>query len=187
MIAVEVIRNRTFVAGVELVAELLFNGREHRFGGPAVAHEQVLDAGTGAVLTQGFLLTEDLADSMYGVIRLFLGDERVQAHREMRFRRKPSTYAQAVPNLFLAVDGAFEPGERNVIDFGIAAPDGAARDGNLELARQVVELRICRELVRDLHCKRSGIKKLLAVNPSQWAARDAPHRRTRPWAKGRSP
>ncbi len=49
-------------AGIELVAELLFDGGEHRLGGPAVTHEEVLDAGAGAVLAQVGLLFEDAND-----------------------------------------------------------------------------------------------------------------------------
>ena len=59
VVAVDVVGDDVVVdgAGVEFVAELFFEGGEEGLGGPAVAHEEVLDAGAGAVFAKlGLLL-----------------------------------------------------------------------------------------------------------------------------------
>ena len=45
---------------IEFEAEFGFEGGEEGLGGPAVAHEEVLDAGAGAVFAELLLLAEDV-------------------------------------------------------------------------------------------------------------------------------
>ena len=61
VVAIDVVGNHVLVdrRGIEFVAKLGFDGLEHGLGGPAVAHEEVLDARAGAVLAQLGLLLED--------------------------------------------------------------------------------------------------------------------------------
>ena len=45
-------------------------------------------------------------------------------------------------------------GKANVVDLGISAPDAAPGDRDLELARQIVEIRVAGQQPRDLHRQR---------------------------------
>ena len=154
VVAIHVLRDRPFVARIELEPDLLLHRGQHALRSPAVLHKQVLDARMGAALPQRLLLAEDLAYRLHRRIGLVLRHKRIQADGEMRLGRKPSTHTQAIANLFLAVLDALQRGQANVIDLRITAPNGASRHGDLELARQVVELRVRRQLVCDLHRQR---------------------------------
>ena len=70
VVAVDVVRDDVVSDGawVELVTELLFERGEEGLGGPAEAHEEVLDARAGAVLAKLRLLAEDLT-SLHGLPR----------------------------------------------------------------------------------------------------------------------
>ena len=51
-----------------------------------------------------------------------------------------ATNPKTVPNLLLPVLDALECSEPDIVDLGIRAPDRAARDGDLELAREIDEV-----------------------------------------------
>jgi len=79
--------------GVELIAELLFEGCEEGLWGPAVAHKEVLDAGTGAVLAELGLLFEDAdygGDDFEGLI---LWDEGRDTLGDVRLCGEATAYA----------------------------------------------------------------------------------------------
>ncbi len=141
--------------GIELVAELLFEGDEEGLGGPAVAHEEVLDAGAGAVLAELGLLLEDADDGGDDFEGFILRDEGGDAFGDVRLGGEAAADAEGVADLFDAIDGALDGGEGDVVDLGEGAPDGAAGDGDLELARQVVELGVGGEVMRDLDGERA--------------------------------
>ena len=86
--------------GIELVAELFFDGCEHGLGGPAVAHEEVLDAGAGAVLAELGLLLEDAdygGDDFEGLV---LRDEGGDALGDVGLGGEAAAYAEGVADLF---------------------------------------------------------------------------------------
>ncbi len=158
--------------GVELVAELGLDGFEHGLGGPAVAHEEVLDTGAGAVFAEGVLLAEGADDGEDDVQSLILPDEGRDADGDVGLGGEAAADAQGVADLFHAVDGALDGGEGYVVDLGVGAPEGAAGDGDLELAREVVELGVGGELVGDLDGEGTGVDKLVAVEAGDRAAGD---------------
>ena len=78
--------------------------------------------------------------------RLVGKHEGIEANREMRLVGESAADAQREADLARC---AAHGGEADVVDLRIGAPRGAAGDGDLELARQVVELGIAGEQVRD--------------------------------------
>ena len=64
--------------------------------------------------------------------------------------------------------------EGDVVDLRVGAPEGAAGDRDFELARQVVELRVRREHVRDFDGERRRVDEFVAVEAGERAAGDVP-------------
>ena len=58
----------------------------------------------------------------------------------MWISRKAAAYSQRKPHFRRSTNRAGDRREANVIDFRIRAPDAATGYGNLEFARQIVEL-----------------------------------------------
>src|SRR5439155_13188283 len=108
-------------------------------------HKEVLQAGALAVLSEAVRLAEDLGYALDHGHHLVPAHEGVQAHRKMRFRREPAAHAQGESNLGMPVKRPRESGQSNVVDLRIRAPDAAAGDRDLELARQVVEVTVADE------------------------------------------
>ncbi len=88
----------------------------------------------------------------------------------MRLGGEPAAYAEGIPDLFLAIDDALDGGQADVVDLGEGAPDGAAADGDLELAGEVVELGVRREEMRDLEGEGTGVEELMLVEAGDGAA-----------------
>src|ERR1700722_6111167 len=108
--------------GVELVAELLFERGEEGLGGPAVAHEEVLDAGAGAVFAElGRLLeyADYSGDDCEGFVRR---DEGGNALGNVGLGGEAAAYAEGVADFVGAVDGAPDGGEGHVVVLGGGAP-----------------------------------------------------------------
>ena len=184
VIAIDIIRDHILSQRrrIELVTNLLFNSRQHGFRRPAVPHEQILDARAGAVFTQLRLLAEDpnhRGDDLEGLI---LRNKRRNAHRHVRLGRKSAANTQRITDLF----PTFDRGQRHVINLGVRAPQRAARNRNLELARQVVKLRIRCQGLRDFNRQRTRIQQLVMVYSRNRAAGDrcGRRRRRRPSATG---
>ncbi len=174
VIAVDVVGDGVFGdgAGIEFVAEFGFDGFEHGLGGPAVAHEEVLDAGAGAVLAEGGLLLEDADHGGDDFEGLVLGDEGGDAYSEVWLGGEAAADAEGVADLIDTVDGALDGGEGYVVDLWVGAPDGAAGDGDFELAGEVVELGVGGEEVGDLDGEGAGIDEFVAVDASERASGD---------------
>src|ERR1700722_9978371 len=138
VVAIDVVGDDVFAERrwIQFVTEFVLDGRQHRFGGPAVLHEEVFNAGVGAAFAQHDLLAEDLYDGGYNFESLRLRDEGGNAHSEVRFVRQTAADAQCVTDFVSALDG----GEGDVVDLRVGAPQRAAGDGDFEFARQVVEL-----------------------------------------------
>ena len=75
--------------------------------------------------------------------------------------------AEGVADLFVAVDLALDGGEGDVVDLRVGAPERAAGDGDLELAREVVELGVGGER-RGRSRRRAG-----QASRSSWRSRPA--------------
>ncbi len=89
--------------GIELVAELLFECDEEGFGGPAVAHEEVLDASAGAVLAEVGLLLEDADDGGDDLESFVLRDKGRDSLGDVRLGREAAADAEGVADLFDSV------------------------------------------------------------------------------------
>lgn len=137
-----------------------------------MAHEEVLDAGAGAVLAKGGLLLEDADDGGDDIEGLVLGDEGGDADGDVRLGGEAAADAEGVADFFDAVDGALDGGEGYVVDLWIGAPDGAAGDGDFELAGEVVELRVGGEEVSDLYGEGAGVDEFMTVDAGEGAAGD---------------
>ena len=137
-----------------------------------MAHEEVLDAGAGAVLAELGLLAEDADDGLDDGEGLVLRDEGGDADGEVGLGGEAAADAEGVADLFDTVDFALDGGEGDVVDLRVGAPLGAAGDGDLELARQVVELGIRGEVVRDLDGERAGVEQFVLVQAGERAAGD---------------
>ena len=81
-----------------------------------MAHEEVLDAGAGAVLAELGLLAEDADDGGDDVEGLVLRDEGGDADGDVRLGGEAAADAEGVADLFDAVDGALDGGEADVVD-----------------------------------------------------------------------
>jgi hypothetical protein len=171
VVAIDVVGDDVFVdrRGVEFVTKFGLDGFEHGLGGPAVAHEEVLDAGAGAVLAEFGLLLEDAQDGFDDGVGLVLRDEGGDAHADVRLGGEAAADAQGVADLFEAIDLAADGGEGDVVDLGVRAPQRAAGDGDFELARQVVELGIGGEAAGDLDGERAGVDQFVAVRGTRRA------------------
>ena len=94
-------------------------------------------------------------------VGLVLRDERGDAHAEVRLGGEAAADAQGVADLFPAVDSRLIAVSADVVDLRVGAPQRAAGDGDFELARQVVELRIGGEPVGDLEAP-SGLASIIS-------------------------
>jgi hypothetical protein len=105
---------------------------------PALAQEEVLHAGAVAALAQPLLLAEDLDNAAHHGTAWSSLNKCVEFDRQMRVGGKAAAHAHGIADFFAAPDG----GQGDVVDLRIGAPDRAAGDGDLELARQIVELEL---------------------------------------------
>jgi len=137
---------------------------------PAVAQEQELQARLLPILAEHAAVAEDLGDPADHRQHLVPADERVEAEGEVGVRRQPAAHADREPDL--ARLRVAQGGESDVVDLGIRAPGPAARDRDLVLARQVVELGVAVEHPsRRLH-ERRGVDDLVGVDSCERAAGD---------------
>ena len=90
-------------------------------------------------------VTKQLCDSPDNRKNLIPADEGVQSRSQIRLGGEPAAHAQPEANLRLPAQDTLDRSQADIVDLRIRAPDAAARDGNLELAREVVELGIARE------------------------------------------
>ncbi len=98
-------------------------------------------------------------------------NEGVKANGEMRLGGEPASDAQRVADFALV----FHRREADVVDLRIGAPGGAAGDGDLEFARQVVELRVCLQQMRNFGCQRRSVNDLIGGDAGQRAAGHVAH------------
>ena len=87
---------------------------------------------------------------------MLLGCGRRCAARWRSRRRR----CRGVADFFEAVDFALDGGEGQIVDLRVRAPEWAARCGDFELTRQVVEFRIRCQAVRDFQGEGAGVDQL---------------------------
>ncbi len=156
VVAEDVAGHASSPAGQKREIETRLEFGEESLGGPAFFHEEVLEAGAIAALAQALLVAEDFSDGANYGDGLMRQQEGVEAHGEMRLVGEAAADAQRVADLAVACGGR----EADVVDLGIGAPRGAAGGGDLEFARQVVELGIGGEQLRDFDGDGRGVDEL---------------------------
>ncbi len=155
-----------------------------------MAHEEVLEAGAGAVFAEVLLLAEDLGGGDDDGEGLILADEGGNTDGHVGLGGEASADAQCVADFnFLVVGGgcggvrcwqfsvvsglgAGDGGEADVVDLGVGAPEGAAGDGDLELAREVVEVGVGGEDVGDFYGEGGAVDELVGIEAGEGAAGD---------------
>ena len=83
----------------------------------------------------------------------------------MRIGRKAATDSQRVSNF--RVFRTANRGQANIVDLGIGAPHAAARDADLELARQIVEVAVAHEKTVGLESQRGRIADFVGIHSGQ--------------------
>ena len=145
--------------GVEFVTEFGLEGFEEGLGGPAVAHEEIFEASAGAILAELLLFAEDFGGGDDDGEGLVLADEGGDADGYVGLGGEAAADAEGVANFLrvlraqmsvLSWPRAGYGGEADVVDLGVGAPEGAAGDGDLEFAGEVVEVGVGGEGVGDL-------------------------------------
>src|SRR6266852_451862 len=172
MVAIRIVRRVIGHARRERSVEaLLDRGLEAR-GRPAVLEEQELETSPLAVLPEHVGIAEDLGDRPDHCQRASARNERIEPDAEVRVGREPTTDADGKADLarFRVTDRR----EADVVDLGIRAPGPAARDGDLELPRKVVEGRVAVHQLRRLQHERRGVEQLVGVQTGDRAAGDVP-------------
>lgn len=130
--------------------------------------EEKLEPRLLAVLAEHVAVAEDLGDALDHREHLLRTHERVEAGGEVRLGREPAAHPQRVAHV--AGVAVADRGEPHIVDLGIAAPEPAAGDRDLVLARQVVELRAAVS-GRRVH-ERRGVHDLVGVETGQGAPGD---------------
>ena len=133
-----------------------------------MAQEEKLQASALAMFAENLGIAEEFGNALDDRHDLIPADERVEARTEIRFCGESSGNAQGESNFRLAPMRARDRGQADVVDLRIRAPGVASGDGDLELARQVVELGISREQAATLRA------------PAARRQRFRRHRRRRP-------
>src|SRR5580700_4677371 len=93
-------------------------------------------------------LAKQFSDALDNGFDLIPANECVETGRKMRFGRESSAYSQRKTGFRFPIQRARDGSQPDVIDLRVSAPDAAARNGNFELARQVVKLGITSEHLR---------------------------------------
>src|SRR5487761_1305217 len=171
MIAIYILGKIFFWRWIETNLQSRFDFGEKRVGGPALAEKKKIQPRALPALAQDCLIAEEFNDAAYHGDRLLLTDKSVQLDREVRLRRQSSAHPHGIADLGAAAHG----GQSNFVDLGIRAPDGAACNGDLELARQIVKLRIARKLTGQFQRQRRSIDDLVRRNAGQRATSHIAH------------
>src|SRR6266550_1283062 len=142
MVTVNIVRRTLFKRWIELESDAVLQFAEKTISSPSVPQEEELQARALAVFAQDVGVAEEFGHALDHRHNLIPADERVQARAEIGLCRKSTGNSQGETNLGLAANRAGYRGQSNVVDFRIRAPHGASGDGDLELAREIVEVGI---------------------------------------------
>jgi hypothetical protein len=136
--------------------------------------EEKLQACPLAVFAQLIGVAKQLGDSPDHRQNLVPAHESIQRRAQVGFGGKSAAHAQCKANLRLSMNHTLGRGEADIVDLRIRAPDAASGDGDLELARQIVELGVPRQHAICLQRERRRIADLVRVHAGDGAARDVP-------------
>ena len=168
------IRGRIFVFGrIELETDALFQFGEEAIGSVPVLKKEILQSRLLAVLAKLVAGTEDLGYAACYWQHLFGPDKRIQSHSKMRLGGKTAADANGESGFCSAETLAREGGQADVVDLRIRAPDVAAGDGHFELAGQVVELGVAREMTIELESEGRRIVDFVGIETGKRAAGDS--------------
>ncbi len=168
------IRGRIFVfGGIELETDALFQFGEETIGSVSVLKEEILQSSLFAVLAKLVAGTKNLGYAACYWQHLFGPDKRIQSNGKMWLGGKTAADANGESGFCSAETLAREGGEADVVDLRIRAPDVAAGDGHFELAGQVVELGVAREMTIELESEGRRIIDFVGIETSKRAARDS--------------
>ena len=172
VIAVDVVGRDLGHRRLELLAEAPLELRLEPVHRPAMVQEEELETGLLAILSKDIAVTEDLRDALDHREGLPPRHERVEPLGEMRIGGEPAAH----PHRKAGQAGVRVAHRRqtDIVDLRVRAPDAAAGDGHLELARQVVELRAAVEHGGGGLDERRGVGNLVGVHARHRAAGDVP-------------
>ena len=138
VIAIDVVGRLVVDAGRQPEADPLLQRGEKPERRPALVEEQKLQPRLLPALPQHVAVPEDLRDAADHRQHLAPAHEGVERPGEVRVGGQPAADAHGEPDL--PGGGVAHGREADVVDLGIDAPAPAARDRDLVLARQVVEV-----------------------------------------------
>ena len=145
VIAVNVCRRLFGFGGIELKSDAALQFFLEVLRRPAMPQEEKLQPRPLAMFAQLVGIAKQFGDSLDHRQNLIPAHKGIQRCAEVGIGRKSAAHAQSEANLRLSMNHALDRGQADIVDLRIGAPDAASRDGNLELARQVVELGIPRQ------------------------------------------
>src|SRR6267154_2751549 len=155
---------------IQVEAEAILEGGQKRFRRPSMLQEQKLKPSALAILAKHFRFAKQLRHAAYDGDNLLPLDESVEPNAKMRIGRKPARDAQGKSDLLTIEPLSRNGGEAYIVDFWIRAPGPAAGDGNFELARQIIELRIAAQPAIQLQSQRRSIAIFVRVKTRQGTA-----------------
>ncbi len=142
VIAENVLRNRFFNRRIELIAKPRIELFQEGLRRPALTEKQILHARPVPMFPQALLIAEEFGDFQRDAGNLVLPDEGVQTHCQEWFLGETAADPHGKSHLIPIAALAHRRRKTYVVDFRVGAPDRAADNGNLELPRQVVKLRV---------------------------------------------
>ncbi len=113
--------------------------------GPTMPQEEKFQSRALAVFPQLVGVAEQLGDSPDHRQNLVPAHKGIQRRAQVGLGGKSPTHSQPKANFRLATNHTFGCSQPNIVDLRVGAPHAASRDGDLELARQVIELGIPRQ------------------------------------------
>src|SRR6202158_235015 len=169
------VRRKLFGLGrIERKPKPILQSGQEGLRGPAMLQEQKFQPGALPVLAEHFGFTKELRHAAYDRDSLLPPHESVQANAEVRISRETPGHAHRESDLIPVQALSRDRSKSDIIDLRIRAPRTATGDGNLKLARQIVELGIAAKLPIQLQRQRRSIAVLMRVKTRQRASRNIP-------------
>ena len=125
-----------------------------------------------AIFAEAFLVAENLCDGSDDGYDLIVVNKSIESNGEMGIGRESAADANGEANFAFAMVFANGRCESDVVNFRIGAPDGAASDRDFELAREIVEIAVGREQVRDFYGERRRVGEFVGGDAGERAAGD---------------
>src|SRR5205085_1151050 len=132
--------------------------------------EEVLETGALAILAQSRLFAKQLGYDADDFQSLLQWHEAIETNAQMGIGRKSAAHAQGETQFRSIGSIALNCRQRNVIDLRIGAPATASSGCDLELARQIVEVRIGGKFVCDALRNGRSVDNLVLCDSRQGAS-----------------